>query len=384
MRDYKYIIVGGGASAASAAEAIRRRDPGGSLGIFTREWAPPYQRPPLSKEFLQNRAPLADALMLPAHWYAENGVDLHIGVPVDRLDPEKRQVQTAAGSIGYERLLLATGAIPRTLDVPGVGLESVYVLRTYLDAEQLRGVRSSARRVVLIGSGFIGMEVAASLRSGGCDVTIVTVDTALYERFGPDVSGYAQSLFNRHGVQTFLATSVRSIDGDSRVAGVTLADGRLLEANAVVIGIGALPETTLAEAAALQIHDGIVVDDHLRTSAEGVFAAGDVARFPGVDGRLVRVEHFDHAQASGAAAGANMARANEPYRYVPFFWSDVFELNFEFIGDPGGNARIVSGTIESGSFVVEYRDVDTLIGVLLARRSAEERDAYREQLLTHS
>lgn len=380
MRDVHYAIVGGGAAAATAAEAIRKRDRDASLAIFTREWAPPYQRPPLSKEFLQNRAPLTDALMHPAEWYVENEAQLHVGIEVEKVDPSRKILQTSAGEIAYNRLLLATGALPRKLEIPGADLEGVSTLRTYLDAVRLRGVRASAGRVVLIGSGFIGMEVAASLRSGGCEVTVVTVDRSLYARFGPEVSEYAKSLFDRHGVRTIFQTSVAAIEGTGRAESVRLPNGTRIEANAVVAGIGAAPDVELAQAAGLRVDDGIVVDDRLRASVAEIYAAGDVARFPSILGKPMRVEHFDNASSSGAAAGANMAGADEPYTYVPFFWSDVFELSFEFVGDPGGESKIVHGDIESGSFVVEYRAEDKLTGALLAGRTAEERDAYRERL----
>ena len=381
MRDVTYAIVGGGAAAGMAAEAIRSRDRDGSLAIFMREWAPPYQRPPLSKEFLQDQAPLTDVLMHPSEWYVENHVELHPGVEVSRLDPARRILETKAGEMTYRHLLLATGAIPRRLDVPGTDLDGVYVLRTYLDSVALRGVRASAQRVVLIGSGFIGMEVAASLRGGGCDVCVVTIDPALYSRFGSEVSGYAKTLFEAHGVQTIFGANVAAIEGDGRVRGVRLADGRRIEANAVIVGIGVALDVALAGAAGLRVDDGIVVDDRLRTSAANVYAAGDVARFPSIEGRTIRVEHFDHAYSSGSAAGANMAGADEPYRYVPFFWSDVFELSFEFVGDPAPESKIAEGSLESGSFVVEYREGERLRGALLAKRSPEERDAYRNRFL---
>lgn len=381
MRDYTYIIVGGGATAATAAEAIRKRDPSGPLAVFTREWAPPYQRPPLSKEFLQNKVPISDALMFPATWYLDNDVDLHVGVEVLQIDPHHKLLKTGSGDATYKQLLLATGATPRTLDIPGAGLDGVYTLRTYLDAQRLRGVRSSAQRVVLIGSGFIGMEVAASLRSGGCEVTVVTIDEALYAPFGADVSSYAKSLFDRHGVATLLKTPVASIDGAERVAGVILADGSRIEANAVVVGVGAKADVGLAEHAGLHVDDGIVVDHRLQTSAAGVYAAGDAARFPGLSGMLTRVEHFDNAYSSGAQAGANMAGADEPYRYVPFFWSDVFELNFEFVGVTAPQATIVAGALEGGSFIVEYREGGELRGALLAQRPTTERDDYRQRLM---
>lgn len=354
-------------------------DPAGSLAIFTREWAPPYQRPPLSKEFLQNRAPLTDALMFPASWYLENNVDLHVGVDVLRIDAARQILETDAGEVKYGRLLLATGATPRTLKIPGIALDGVHTLRTYLDAQRLRGVRSSAQRVVLIGSGFIGMEVAASLRSSGCEVTVATIDEALYAPFGAEVSAHAKTLFDRHGVQTLFNTTLASIDGKERVTGVTATDGRRIEASAVVVGVGARPEVALAEAAGLRVEDGIVVDDHLQTSTPEIYAAGDVARFPGTGGPLIRVEHFDNASASGAHAGANMAGADERYRYVPFFWSDVFELSFEFVGATAPQSKIVGGTLESGSFIVEYREGEHLRGALLAQRPAAERDAYKER-----
>ena len=318
--------------------------------------------------------------MFPASWYLEKNVQLCAGVEIVRIDPAHKVLETNAGEVAYRRLLLATGAIPRALKIPGVDLDGVYTLRTYLDAERLRGVRSSAERVVMIGSGFIGMEVAASLRSGGCEVTVVEIGDALYSRFGVEVSAYAKSLFDHHGVSTIFRTSVTSIDGNERVRSVTLSDGRRIEAGAVLVGIGVAPDTALAQAAGLRVEDGIVVDDHLRTSAPDIYAAGDVARFPGIEGPLIRVEHFDNAYASGAAAGANMAGADQPYRYVPFFWSDVFELSFEFVGDPAKESKIVQGTLQSGSFVVEYREGDRLRGTLLARRPPEERDAYRDRI----
>jgi 3-phenylpropionate/trans-cinnamate dioxygenase ferredoxin reductase subunit len=380
IRDYTYVIVGGGAATATAADAIRAHDATGSIAIFTREWAPPYQRPPLSKEFLRNEVALDTALMFPSAWYLEHDVALHIGIDVLAIDPARNVVNISSGDVGYHRLLLATGATPRALTIPGAALEGVYTLRSYLDAERLRGVRSSADSIVMIGSGFIGMEVAASLRSGGGAVTIVTPDDALYAPFGADVSGYARSLFDRHDVPMHFKSSVASIDGTDRVTGVTLTDGTHIATDTVVVGIGVLPDVALAEQAGLHIDNGIVVDDRLRSSAANVYAAGDVARFPGLDGKLMRVEHFDNAYASGAHAGGSMAGVDASYQYVPFFWSDVFELSFEFVGTTASAATIVTGTIESGSFVIEYRSDDRLVGALLAQRETSERDAYRMRL----
>ncbi|MGH7684887.1 MAG: NAD(P)/FAD-dependent oxidoreductase, partial [Vulcanimicrobiaceae bacterium] len=309
MRSFKYVIVGGGVASATAAEAIRARDPNGSLAIFSKEWAPPYQRPPLSKEFLQNRAMLEATLVFPAAWYLERNVDLFLGVEVTSIDPQQRMLRLKGKEIAYERLLLATGAKSRSLKIPGIELDGVFELRSYLDAVRLRGVRASAEQVAILGSGFIGMEVAASLRSFGCNVTVITIDPALYVRFGRHIADHAEALFERHGVHFKVKTSIASIDGKERVERLTLKYGRHFDVDAVIVGVGALPDTMLATTAGIQIDDGIVVNDRLRTSVPDIYAAGDVARFPGIAGRLVRVEHFDNAYASGATAGANMTGA---------------------------------------------------------------------------
>jgi 3-phenylpropionate/trans-cinnamate dioxygenase ferredoxin reductase subunit len=380
VQQVTYGIVGGGVATATAVEAIRQHDPSGTIAVFTREWAPPYQRPPLSKEYLQAKAPLETVLMQPAAWYTERDVALHTGITIERIDPDAHTLAFADQTVRYERLLLATGATPRRLSVPGAEREGVYVLRTYGDAEQLRAVRAAAQRVVVVGSGFIGMEVAASLRSGGCEVTVVTIDAALYERFGADISSYAAELFQRHGVETRLRSGVVAIDGETRVTGVTLQGGEQIACQSVIVGIGVSPDVELARQAGLRLDDGVLVDDRLRTSHADVFAAGDLARFPALDGTPIRVEHFDHAFSSGTCAGTNMAGVDTPYRYVPFFWSDVFELGFEFVGDPTDDATLVAGDRASGSFVIEYREDGKLRGALLASRSGDERDAYRTRL----
>ncbi|TAM60922.1 FAD-dependent oxidoreductase [bacterium] len=379
-QQFDYVIVGGGAAAATAVEGIRAHDERGTIAIFTHEWAPPYQRPPLSKEFLQARAGIESVLMQPAPWYGQRGASVFVGSDVTAIQPEEHAVSAGDGRVGYRKLLLATGATPRPLAVPGADLEGVFMLRSYLDGERLRAVRATAERIVVVGSGFIGMEVAASLRSGGAAVTVVTMDERLYLPFGNDVSAFAKNLFDRHGVTTRFKTTLRSIDGEGRVSGVTLNDGTHLDADAVVVGIGVVPDTDLASSAGLRVENGIVVDDRLRTSAPDVYAAGDVARFPSYRGTLTRVEHFDHAYASGNAAGANMAGADQPYRYIPFFWSDVFELGFEFVGEVAPDARVSTGEVASGSFIVEYHDGNRLAGALLAMRSGEERDAYRKRI----
>jgi 3-phenylpropionate/trans-cinnamate dioxygenase ferredoxin reductase subunit len=374
-----YAIVGGGVAAAAAVDGIRATDPKGDIVLFTTEWAPPYQRPPLSKEFLRGEAPLESVLMHPALWYLQNGVDVRVGVTVTAIAPAQHALHVDGEVVRYDKLLLATGATPRQLEIPGSDLDGVYTLRTYEDALRLRAVRATAESVVLVGSGFIGMELAASLRSGGAEVVLTSVDKALWAMFGADVSGCVAGLFERHGVKVVLENQITSFAGDGRVRSVVTSRGTF-DCDAVVVGIGVAPNDELARSAGLKTGNGIIVNDRLQATAPDVYVAGDVARFPTLDGTLGRVEHFDHADSSGRVAGGNMAGLDVAYRYVPFFWSDVFELGFEFVGSPAPESRIVTGTLASNSFIIEYSRDGKLAGTFLAGRTSDESAAYRERI----
>jgi 3-phenylpropionate/trans-cinnamate dioxygenase ferredoxin reductase subunit len=380
MLDYTtYAIIGGGVAAAAAVDGIRAADPKGDITLFTTEWAPPYQRPPLSKEFLRGEAALDTVLMHPGLWYLQNGVDVRVGVTVTAIDPARHSLHVDDQLVRYDKLLLATGATPRQLKIPGSDLDGAYMLRTYEDALRLRAVRATAGRIVLVGSGFIGMELAASLRSGGAEIVLTSVDKSLWGMFGADVSSYVARVFERHGVKVVLENQITSFAGDGRVRSVVTSRGTF-ECDAVVVGIGVAPNDELARAAGLKTDNGIVVSDRLQASAPDVYVAGDVARFPSLNGTLGRVEHFDHADSSGRVAGGNMTGLDVAYRYVPFFWSDVFELGFEFVGTPTPESRIVTGTLESNSFIIEYSRDAKLAGAFLAGRTSDESAAYRERI----
>lgn len=376
-----YVIVGGGAAAARAVEGIRARDPHGAVAVFAAEWAPPYQRPPLSKEYLQGRVSLESILMQPPSWYAQHGAEVNVGAPVELVDPRAKTIHALGQVYGYDRLLLACGAKPRLLSVPGSNLPGLYVLRSYEDALRLSAVRSSARDIVVLGSGFIGIETAASLRSGGANVTLVTRDDALWSMLGPIASGYVREVLERHGVQVVLNATITALEGRERIEFAVVSDGTRRRADAVIAGLGVRPNDALASAAGLECEDGIIVDERLQSSDPSIFAAGDVARFPSWPARRrTRIEHFDHAYESGFRAGENMAGAEEAYKYVPFFWSDVFEFGFEFVGEPTRESRLSEGEVRGGSFVVEYFERGELTGALLVKRPSEESQRYRARL----
>ncbi|HZO96684.1 MAG TPA: FAD-dependent oxidoreductase [Gaiellaceae bacterium] len=326
MPDFRYLIVGGGMTADAACRGIRDHDPDGAIGLVGAEPEPPYARPPLSKGLWQGK----DEETI---WRgtAELGVDLRLGRRVVELDlAGRRAVDDRGDAYGYERLLLATGGRPRRL--PGDGGDGVVYFRTLADYRRLRALASAGARVVVVGGGFIGSELAAALTRSGCAVTMVFPESGIGGRLFPaELAGFVTDYYREQGVEVLPGELVAAIEGGT----VRLGGGRVLEADGVVAGLGIEPAVELAEAAGLPVEDGIVVDDRGRAGGrDDVFAAGDVARFPAKDlGTLVRVEHEDHANGHGRAVGANMAGADAPYDRLPFFYSDLFELGYEAVGE---------------------------------------------------
>jgi len=341
MADYRYLIVGGGMTGDAAARGIRDHDPEGSIGLIGEEPEPPYSRPPLSKGLWQGK----DEASV---WRgtADLGVDLQLGRRAVSVDRAARQVTDDRGEThGYEKLLLATGGRPRRL--PGGGEDDGVVYFRHLpDYRRLRSLADSGASFVVLGGGFIGSEVAAGIRGTGSDVTIVFPEVGIGARVLP--AGLAESvneLYRSHGVEVIPGELVSKVEtGDGGGFRVELQSGRTLEADAVVAGLGIVPATELADAAGLQVSDGIVVDEYGRAGDTGdVYAAGDVARFPSaLLGTLMRVEHEDQANSHGRAVGANMAGADEPYRHQPFFYSDLFELGYEAVGDLDPSLKTVA------------------------------------------
>jgi len=328
--DYRYLIVGGGMTGDAACRGIRDHDPEGSIGLVGDEPDAPYSRPPLSKGLWQGK----DEASI---WRGteELGVELHLGRRVTSVDREARRVLDDRGeSYGYERLLLATGGRPRRL--PGDSGEEIVYFRTVADYRRLRSAASEGSSFVVLGGGFIGSEVAAALRSVGCEVTVAFPEAGIAARVLPaDLSEAVNGLYRGHGVEVLTGELVDAVERQGAKLAVRFQSGRMLAVDGVVAGLGIEPSTELAEAAGLTVSNGIVVDELGRASGAGdVFAAGDVARFPSaVLGTDIRVEHEDQANSHGRAVGANMAGAGTPYRHLPFFYSDLFELGYEAVGE---------------------------------------------------
>src|SRR3954452_7347812 len=325
MQNTRYLIVGGGMTAAEAAQAIREREPGAAITLVGAESHPPYKRPPLTKKLWSGGEESSI-------WKGtdELGIELHLGRRIAALDLESsRAVDDKGEEYAYEKVLLATGGRPRRLG--GDDGEGIY-FRTLDDYRRLRGVAGDGKRVVVVGGGFIGTEIAAALTTNGCAVTMVVPEGWLNARLLPaGLGAFVTDYYRERGVEVLTGDSVASVEGTS----VTTGSGRLLEADAVVAGLGILPETELAEASGLAVENGIVVDEYGRADGrDDVFAAGDVANFPSpVLGGVFRVEHEDHANTHGKVVGSNMAGAGVVYDHLPFFYSDLFDLGYEAVGE---------------------------------------------------
>ncbi len=361
MTHYPYLIIGGGMTGAAAANGIRELDDAGTIGLISVEPEPPYDRPPLSKKLWDGKKTIDEIYVkLPGN------VQPHFGRRVVALDPAARAVTLDDGARHtYGRLLLATGGDPRRLPFGGA---AVNYYRTLADYRALRADADRGAGFVVIGGGFIGSEVAASLRKRGNDVTLVFPEAAICNRVFPARLGaYLNDTYREKGVEVLAESTVTDIEVGESGATVTLDDGRRLAADRVVAGIGIEPDVTLARAAGLGVDNGILVDERLQTTQPGIYAAGDVANYPdAVLGMRRRVEHADAARAMGRAAGRNMAGAGEAYHYLPMFYSDLFELGYEAVGQCDSRLEVVEDWREEFKQGVLYYMQDGRVrGVLM-------------------
>ena len=362
MASGNFVIVGGGLAGATAAKTIRAEGHGGPVILLAEERHHPYLRPPLSKEYLLAKAG-DDALpVVPAGWYAENGVDLRLGAPVTGIDPAARSVTLRDGQkLGYAALLLATGARPRRIPLPGGDLEGVSTFRTMDDSIRLRaGLADGGRNVVMIGSGWIGMELAAAASAYGNSVTLLGLEEVPLETaIGPDLGGFFRELHEAHGVRFRLPASAAEIQGRSgRVTGVVTGAGEVLPADLVVIAVGVAPELSLAEAAGIEIRNGILTDASLRTSAPGVFAAGDVANaLHPFTGEHHRSEHWSNALNGGKVAAKAMLGLDAALDTIPYFYTDQYDVSMEYSGFPTlvAGPPVIRGSVADKEFIAFWQ-----------------------------
>lgn len=362
------VIVGAGAAGNAAAELLRRLGYDGPLTMIGADEAPPCDRPNLSKDYLAGNAPEEWIPLRPPDFYAQHGIDLRLGVTVRAIDLTRRSVHTTDGTdLPFDRLLLATGADPVRLSIPGVDLPHVHYLRTLSDSRAIVAGAAGAQRAVVIGAGFIGLEVAASLRARGLEVAVVAPEFVPLERvLGRPVGTFVRQVHEGHGVVFHLGDTATVIEPSS----VRLRSGAALAADLVVIGVGVQPNVSLATGAGLAVNGGVVVNEFLETSVPGIFAAGDVARWPDPhSGERIRVEHWVVAERQGQTAARNMLGVRERHDAVPFFWSAHFDTTIRYVGHATRwDAIDIDGNLAAGSAAVRYlRDGRTVAAATVGR-----------------
>jgi 3-phenylpropionate/trans-cinnamate dioxygenase ferredoxin reductase component len=358
-----YVLVGASLAGARAAEALRGAGVEGPIALIGEERDPPYERPPLSKGFLAGDAQRADLAVLPPDWYAQNGVELMLGRRVTSIDRAGSAVELDGGQrLPYDRLLLATGSSPRKLDVPGNDLDGVLYLRRVGNSEAIREAIAAGGPLVVVGGGWIGLEVGAVARTKGVDVTLLeTQPTPLYSVLGEEVGERIAQLHRDHGMDVRTGAQLRAIRGSGKVEGVELGDGSVIPAAAVVVGVGIRPRTELADAAGLAVDNGVLADATLRTEDPQIWAAGDVAN--AVNdwvGHRLRVEHFANANDQGPFVGRSMAGSDDRWAKPPFFWSDQYDAGMEYRGwaDPRSSRVVLRGKADDGVWMAFWLDGD--------------------------
>lgn len=365
------VIVGGGAAGYAAAATLRSEGYLGPVMMLSADASLPCDRPNLSKGYLAGAASEESNLLRPVEFYQENDIDVRLNARVVAIDVAHRRIELADGSRhSFGALLLATGAEPVRLDIPGSDLPHVHYLRTLADSRALVAAAQSAKRAVVIGASFIGLEVASSLRARNVEVDVVGREAVPMEKIlGPQVGAFLRAMHEEHGVRFHLGTTATGIDDQC----VTLDDGETIEADLVVIGIGVRPATQLAEQAGLAIDGGVLVDASLETSAAGIFAAGDIARWPDpLTGERIRIEHFVVAERQGQAAARNILGHNEVFDAVPFFWTEQYDLGIAYVGHAERwDQAEIDGRIEEQDFSITYRQDGRKRAIALIHRDLD-------------
>jgi 3-phenylpropionate/trans-cinnamate dioxygenase ferredoxin reductase subunit len=381
-REVDFLLVGGGMASAHCAAELRRRGAEGSILLVGREPEPPYERPPLSKEYLRGDAGRADAYVNPPSWYEENAVKLLSGRNVMSLDLAARTAKIQGGEeVVFGKALLATGAMVNILRVEGAENEGIHYLRAFGNSDAIRTDAEAAGHVVLIGGSYIGTEVAASLTAKGVECTIVMMeDMALSRTFGEDAGRWFQGLIESKGVTVHGGEELEAFEGDGRVKAVVTKSGLAIECDAVVVGAGVRADAMLAQRAGLEVDNGILCDSKLQTSAEGIYAAGDCCSYDSVvHGRRLRVEHWDVAMQQGLHAAGNMLGDDRDYDVVPYFFSDLADwASLEYVGPAHEwDEEVWRGDPDAGEFSVWYLKGGRVAGALSVERSEDLAEARR-------
>ncbi len=358
MRSTKYLLIGGGLASSRAAKEIRDGDPEGSILLAGEERHLPYDRPPLSKEFLRGEKTREELACEPESFYREQRIDLALGARVQALDPTAKIATLADGeTISFQKALIATGGRPVRLDLPGVAFPGVHTLRTLDDATAIAAEAEPGRRALLVGAGFIGLELAASLTQRGLQVTVVETQARIWPRF-TDVrlADHVQAYCEGKGVTFVTGDAIAEIEENEVIHSVSTRNGKQIRCDLVCIGVGIVPNVELAREAGLAVDNGIVVDDRMRTSHPDIYAAGDVVSYPDpIFERRRRVEHWGHAEHTGQIAGQNMAGGQQTYDLLTYVWSDLFDLHLEFAGDESEyDEAIIRGSLEENAFIQLY------------------------------
>ena len=374
-----YVIVGGSLAGATAAVTLREEGADGSVTLIGAEHQPPYERPPLSKAYLRGEVPFDKSLVRPAAFYAEHRIETLSDIHATRIDTSARVVELEdRRRVPFDVLLIATGGRNRRISIPGSELEGIYSLRTVEDADRIKAEIGVGRRVVVVGMGFIGSEVAASLRQKGLDVVAIEpAKTPLFRVLGEAVGQNIADLHRAHGVRTIFEDTVAAFEGTQRVARVITKGGLRLDCDFVVAGIGIEPVVDMLDGTGVHVDNGVVVDQYCQTNVPGIYAAGDVANhYHPVFERQIRVEHWHNAIKQGAAAARNMLGKLVPYDEIHWFWSDQYEANLQYAGfHTKWDQLVVRGRLDSGSFLAFYINDERIDAVVGLNRAKDVRRA---------
>jgi 3-phenylpropionate/trans-cinnamate dioxygenase ferredoxin reductase component len=374
-RRVEFLLIGGFASGYAAAE-LRKRGADAEILLVGREPEPPYERPPLTKEYLRGEAQREDAYVNPVSWYEENGVELRTGTNVMSLDAEARTVKLQGGEeVEFEKALLATGANVNILRVDGSNLDRIHYMRTFGNSDNIREEAESADRVVVVGGSFIACEVAASLKSKGTDCALVMrEEVALSRNFGEEGGRWFHDLLESKGIEIHAGETLAAFEGDKHAGAVVTESGNKVEGDMVVVGAGVRPDVMLAQRAGLEVDDGVICDETLQTSVPGIYAAGDICSYQSVvHGRRLRVEHWDVAMQQGQHVGRSLLGEAKPYDVVPYFFSDLADwASLEYVGPATDWDEVVwRGDRDADEFAAFYLKDGMVAGALTVERSED-------------